>query len=624
MKNFNSNWESLTLHKQVISVWIALVATVASAMPASADEWRFDDVERVVAIADIHGAYGPMVKVMQKAKVLDAELAWSGGGAHLVIVGDILDRGPDSRKAMDLLMRLEGESAAAGGKVHVLIGNHEAMNLIGDLRYVSKSEYAAFADEELAEDRERWFAAYAKYRASGKDSPEGLRVTFEQQYPPGFFAHRRAFSSDGKYGKWLLAKPVVVVVNGTAFVHGGLSPMIAEIGLDGVNNMLKGEMAEYVRQLGVLFEAEALLPMDNFRDHPALVDKYEPSAQFTPAADVQANIQAAIEAVKTLNDSDLHSLEGPLWYRGNIVCSELVEEDKLDSVLRAIDATRVVIGHTPTPGRRVLERIDGKIIEIDTGMLSPYYGGSANALSIDQSGVMVFNQNSAEPVSLEPHPRRVGSRPEGALTAHEIEELLASGEIVPGGPTQSGRDAVSVSDGKRTISAIFSKRAARGVYPNVAAYRLDRLLELDMVPVAVVREIEGKDGSLQFDPGNRINEFERQQKGSGGSAWCPLAEQWNAMFVFDVLIYNEGRNGRNILYSLDLWQLMLSSHGKAFSTKKGVPRRLKDVPYQVGEAWKDALFALNDEVLQQVLGDVLDHKRLSALGARRDQLVNSP
>ncbi|MDH3349995.1 MAG: metallophosphoesterase [Gammaproteobacteria bacterium] len=611
------------MHKQVITVALALVTIVAFAMPAAAEEWRFDDVERVVAIADVHGAYTPMVKALKRAQVLDAGLAWSGGGAHLVIVGDLLDRGPDSRKAMDLLMRLEDEAAAAGGKVHVLIGNHEAMNLVGDLRYVSKGEYAAFADEELAEDRERWFAAYAEHRASGKDSPEGLRVRFEQRYPRGFFAHRRAFSSDGKYGKWLLTKPIVVVVNGTAFVHGGLSPMIAEIGLDGVNNKLQGEMAEYVRQLEVLFEAEALLPMDNFRDHPALLDEFKPSAQFTPPAEVQARIQSAIEAVKTLNESDLHSLQGPLWYRGNVVCSELVEEDKLDSVLQAIDATRVVIGHTPTPGRRVLERIDGKIIEIDTGMLSQYYGGSANVLSIDQSGVMVINQNRPEPVTPEPHPRRVGSRPVGTLTAHEIEVLLTTGEIDPDGPTQSGRDVVSVSDGTRSVSAVFTKRAARGFYPDVAAYRLDRLLELEMVPVAVVRELDGKDGSLQFEPENRINEFERQQQGSGGSAWCPLAEQWNAMFVFDALIYNEGRNGRNILYSLDLWQLMLNTHGKAFSTHKGVPRRLRDVPYHVGEAWKDALFALNNEVLQQVLGDVLDQKRLKALGARRDELLNS-
>ena len=94
-----------------------------------------------------------MVEALTAAEIVDGELAWSGADAHLVIVGDILDRGPDSRAAMDLLMKLETEAEAAGGRVHVLIGNHEAMNLVGDLRYVAAAEYAAFAEEEQAEER---------------------------------------------------------------------------------------------------------------------------------------------------------------------------------------------------------------------------------------------------------------------------------------------------------------------------------------------------------------------------------------------------------------------------------------------------------------------------------------
>ena len=106
-----------------------------------ASDWRADGVERVVAIADVHGAYDAMVETLGHVGILDEDLAWAGGASYLVIVGDLLDRGPRSRDALDLLMRIEGEAEAAGGKVQVLIGNHESMNLIGDLRYVSKSEY---------------------------------------------------------------------------------------------------------------------------------------------------------------------------------------------------------------------------------------------------------------------------------------------------------------------------------------------------------------------------------------------------------------------------------------------------------------------------------------------------
>jgi len=67
--------------------------------PAQADEWHFSGVDRIVAISDIHGAYGAMVKTLQAADVIDEDLAWSGGKTHLVITGDLLDRGPGSRRA---------------------------------------------------------------------------------------------------------------------------------------------------------------------------------------------------------------------------------------------------------------------------------------------------------------------------------------------------------------------------------------------------------------------------------------------------------------------------------------------------------------------------------------------
>jgi len=598
------------LHKLFVKTAFLLAVVLILAPPARATDWTFDGVSRVIAIADIHGAYDAAVKALTAAEVVDDELAWKAGDAHLVIVGDILDRGPESRLAMDLLMRLEAEAAASGGTVHVLIGNHEAMNLVGDLRYVSSSEYAAFADEESQDERDRWFTAFAQHRASGDASPEGLSVQFRQNFPRGYFALRRAFASDGKYGKWLLSKPAIVVINGTAFVHGGLSPMVGEIGLEGVNGALVGQMADYLRHTENLFDAGVLLPTDYFHDHAAILSRY------MPPLETSAEVLRSIDVVKALNESDLHSLQGPLWYRGNVVCSELIEADKLAGALRAINADRVVIGHTPTPGRQVLERLDGRVIEIDTGMLNNYYGGSANVLIIDDSGLSVVNQE--DPVVAVPvrHPRKVGSRPQGNLSYEQIEVLLSTGEIVTRRSDEAGRDIVTVSDGISTIESVFDRRRGKGFYPEVVAYRLDKLINLDMVPVAVVRTVDGDEGSLQFLPKNWIDELRRQADGSGGGAWCPVQEQWNAMFVWDMLAFNEGRAGHNILYSLDLWQLMLVGHRDAFTTRKGVPAVLQQVPYVVGQAWKDAASQLSEESLTLALGDVLDKKRIRALAAR--------
>jgi len=594
---------------------LTLVIVAALSLPAAASPWQFDGVERIVAVADIHGAYEPMVATLQNAGVVDADRTWSGGETHLVIVGDILDRGPDSRDEMDLLMQLEDQAEAAGGKVHVLIGNHEAMNLVGDLRYVAREEFAAFAEEETTEERERWLNAYAGRKSELGEASDELRIEFDERFPPGFFGHRRAFAADGEYGSWLLTKPIVVVINGTAFVHGGLSPMIATIGLDGVNRELHGEMIEYVQKLEVLHAAEILLPMDSFYAHTRILNNY------MPAMNANASLLETVSDVRQLNKSDLHAGDGPLWYRGNVACSRVVEEGRLQAALAAIGADRVVIGHTPTPGRQVLERFGGDIVEIDTGMLNSHYRGSGNALIIEGERLSVVNQNNPEVLTPKPHPRQVGNRPGGFLSAQATEALLASGEISNKREDALGRTIVTVSDGSRSIDAVFVKRDGKELYPELAAYRLDRLLELDMVPVTVMRKLGRDDGSLQFLPPKLMNEQQRSEGGRGGSAHCPLPEQWSAMYVFDSLIFNEGRSLERMTYSTDTWSLILTGHDRAFSTGKGRPRHLEGVELAIGSGWKNALSTLDDEMLESMFGGVLDRRRQRALAARRDMLV---
>jgi hypothetical protein len=594
---------------------LALLITCSLSLTAVASEWQYSGVERIVAVSDIHGAYQPMVATLRNAGVLDADLGWAGGSTHLVIVGDILDRGPDSRDVMDLLMRLEGEADAAGGMVHVLVGNHEAMNLVGDLRYVSREEFAAFAAEETEDERAAWLSRYAEAKGAGGDPDDEIRQDFDERFPAGFFAHRREFAADGKYGAWLLTQPVIVVVNGTAFVHGGLSPMIAEIGLDGVNGVLAGELQRYVENLAPLYEAGVLTPMDNFYAHPRILQNYLPSVEG------EAELLAAIEETQKLVESDLHAPEGPLWYRGNVACCRLVEEERLQAALDAIGATRVVIGHTPTQGRRILERFDGDVIEVDTGMLSERYGGSGNALVIEGDRLAVVNEESEEITSPQPHPRQVGSRPGGFLSADATEALLASGEVSNEREDDAGRTIVTVSDGKRSIDAVFVKRENKDTYPDVAAYRLDRLLELDMVPVTVKRKLGRHEGSLQFLPPELTNERQRSEAGRGGSANCPLPQQWSAMYVFDVLIRNEGRTPERIRYRTDDWQLILVGHERAFGRSGDRPRHLENLDLEIGSGWRNALAELSDDVIEREFDGILDKRRRIALAQRRDELL---
>ncbi|MDH3758816.1 MAG: hypothetical protein OES93_13255, partial [Gammaproteobacteria bacterium] len=421
--------------------------------------------------------------------------------------------------------------------------------------------------------------------------------------------------ADGKYGAWLLSQPVVVVINATAFVHGGLSPMIAEIGLDGVNGTLAGELERYIENLEPLYAAGVLTPMDNFYAHPRILQSYMPTVE------ADAALIKAIEETRKLAESDLHAPDGPLWYRGNVACCRLVEEDRLQSVLDAIGAERVVIGHTPTQGRRILERFDGDVIEVDTGMLSERYGGSGNALIIEGDRLAVVNEESTEVTTPQPHPRQVGSRPGGFLSADATEALLASGEISNEREDAAGRTIVTVSDGSRSVDAVFMKRENKETYPDLAAYRLDRLLELDMVPVTVMRDLGRREGALQFLPPKLMNEKERSGAGRGGSANCPLPQQWSAMYVFDVLIHNEGRTPERMTYRTDDWQLILVGHDRAFGKGKDRPRHLENIDLEVGDGWRNVLGALTDDVIEREFDGILDRRRRTALAARRDALL---
>jgi calcineurin-like phosphoesterase family protein len=588
---------------------------------AVAADWRFTGVERVVAVSDVHGAYDAMIMTLTKAGVLDEEQGWGGGATHLVITGDILDRGADSRKVMDLLMSIEGEALDAGGRVHLLLGNHEVMNLVGDLRYVSKAEYAAFADDESEEERERWFDVYRRERSKGARI-DMLRHEYTRKNPPGFFGLRRAFSSRGKYGQWLLTKPLMVVINGVAFVHGGLPPLVAELGLDGVNGELKSQVSDYVVQVDLLVDEGMLDPTENFYKHGDLLkDLSKEKRRRTP------EVNAAIRTVIKLNKGSVHGANSPLWYRGTVGCGPLIEEEKLAASLEALEADRVVIGHTPTLTRRVLERMNGRVIEIDTGMLKATYKGGGNALVIEGDSMYVVAETSSETYEPVPHPRRVGFRTE-TLDAKQLTQVLVNGDITPTSTPESGKTTVNVTYFGESIAAVFEETArGKDVYPELAAYRLDVMLGLGMVPVTVAREMGGRKGSLQFIPGSMIDDVDRSAKSRGGSAWCPLGDQWQAMYIFDALTYNEGRSRRNMMYSIDNWQLILTEHKQTFSTRRGFPKHVANMEAQTGEklkigdGWDIALTELTDDYLNEELGDVLDKNRIGALARRRNDLL---
>jgi len=199
--------------------------------------------------------------------------------------------------------------------------------------------------------------------------------------------------------------------------------------------------------------------------------------------------------------------------------------------------------------------------------------------------------------------------------------LLATGETSNERKDALGRTIVTVSDGARQLDAVFKKRAGKESYPELAAYRLDRLLELDMVPATVKRSLGRREGTLQFLPPKLVTEAQRSESGRGGSANCPLPEQWSAMYVFDSLIFNEGRALEWMNYDASDWQLILVGHERAFGPGKGRPQHLANVDLAIGTGWETALSALTDDVIESKFAGVMNKRSRSALATRRDALL---
>jgi TPR repeat protein len=309
----------------------------ATTQPAARPRSVWTGIERIIAVGDVHGDYEQFAAVLRSAGLIDSNANWTGGKAHLVQTGDILDRGPDSRAVMDLLMTLEKQAEAAGGGVHCLIGNHEAMNVYGDLRYVSPAELASFrsgtgeASRVVAYPDNRGITAPATPRGGGEPLPEHL---------PGFAEHRAAFAPEGEYGRWVRGHNAVIKINRTLFVHAGLGPKYASWSIDRINDAIRMELNDFTRLHGGLATDE----------------------------------------------------EGPMWYRGLASGNPAEIEPLVNQLLKNFDVDRIVIGHTYAQAA-ITPRFGGRVVLIDAGLSRVYDNiGKLACLEIDRGHAFALHR----------------------------------------------------------------------------------------------------------------------------------------------------------------------------------------------------------------------------------------
>src|SRR5260370_15133907 len=247
---------------------LVLLLTSVGLRPEHAVASSDQPTERLVAVGDVHGDFDDFCLMLKRTGLLDDQNHWIGGSTTLAQTGDLVDRGPQSREALDLLIRIEKEASKTGGQVVPLLGNHEVMNVLGDLRYVTPQNYAAFADSESAKRRKNayeqyaaWYANHAKLFAAIKQPAlPATEQGWMAEHPAGFLEHREAFSPNGNYGKWLRQHAAIVKIGGVIFLHGGISPNLISLQLEQINSQGQAEIEEFDRTKQDLGSRKVIFP----------------------------------------------------------------------------------------------------------------------------------------------------------------------------------------------------------------------------------------------------------------------------------------------------------------------------------------------------------------------------
>jgi hypothetical protein len=382
-----------------------LAAVMVLACPADASELR-----RVVAVGEVQGAYESLVRTLQASDLIDEELRWSGGDAILVQTGDFLDDGTRVLEVMDLLMRLQDEAEAAGGQVIVLLGNHEALNILCIRRSVNYETYQTFAgaDSEVRqaaayEAERRWHDARAgqlgaEPAAAGEQNRENWLVV----HPPGYVEYVEAMSPSGRYGKWLRTLPAAAQVGDVVFLHGGISPELEGQSVEAINREVREEIEEFDGYRALMIDEGLITPLASAEEMLKEIKDEIDYVNSLPKRKLDRRRyerSMRLENFQNSRDWYLVRKDGPIWFTGPGEWDEAENGATMAALLDAIGARTLVTGQSNGGPLAIEARFDGRVLLTSVGMSDdPWAKCQPAALEINDRQLTVVTPQGRAPL----------------------------------------------------------------------------------------------------------------------------------------------------------------------------------------------------------------------------------
>jgi hypothetical protein len=562
-------------------------------------------IEKIIAIGDLHGDYDNFVQILKGTGLVDEGLHWAAGKTHLVQTGDILDRGTQARNCLDLLMRLEPEAAAAGGMVHVLLGNHEEMNITGISlnypTYVTVEQFVSFLPEKFREaQEERYAARLRRDQGGGTGAPDlDLSSTEVRLFWTNLMRNDAAAKDayiegfNDIYGKWLIQKNAVIEINDIIFCHGGISPKYSTWKIQNINSSLRAELE--------FFQGRR----KSFQSVPR---SFKPEMVYAP--------------------------DSPLWYRGLALLDQKSYQREVDRILANLKARAMVVGHTQyqaggsspvIPDLNNISRFEGKIFIIDTG-ISSVYGGILSALIIEDETVTLWEPRGE--IAQENPPK--SPTQSGSLSSEDSLSYLRTAAVLSvRKEAVAGRTApwqVRLENNGIVLRALFKyiDRPRPDPIPDsyryeIAAYKLSVYLGLDFVPPVVEREIEGIKGSLQVFVEDPVREAEIREKHLQPPDARAFDEAQDNLKVFENLVYEPCDNTQDTLIRRSDWKVFRVDFSQAFEPKKETVRGCEIM--RCSRRLYGKLNGWNDAQVSALLSVYLSEEETEALISRKDLIL---